>query len=179
MMSVRRLAGSVAPVQATCALLTVSAHGCCCCRRIASLASGVLSWSASSRKTAWESRTKRCCSWVLMSARDVMSVRVGGGFSAQTQQTDLARSLDREHALVVGHSRVRTVATMLRCVPLKLNMQTKSAQVSRYGDVVGLRREWCCVVFVDTTGILSARCWPARAAPHLIGPSTPRGRMRA
>jgi hypothetical protein len=72
-----------------------------------------------------------------------VSVRVGGGYSAQTQQTDLARSLDREHALVMGHSMLRTVATMRRYVSQVLAMQTKSAQSSMYGDVVGLRREWC------------------------------------
>lgn len=43
-----------------------------------------------------------------------VSVRFGEGISAQTQQTDLARSLDRKHALVVGHGRFRIVAIMLR-----------------------------------------------------------------
>lgn len=58
-----------------------------------------------------------------------MSVRVGGEFAAQTQQTDLARSLDRKHALVVGHSRVRLVAMMLRYVCRPPNVQSKSAQI--------------------------------------------------
>jgi hypothetical protein len=72
-----------------------------------------------------------------------VSVRVGGGYSAQTQQTDLARSLDREHALVMGHSRVKLVAAMRQSVCQLLAMQIKSAQSNMYGDVVGLRREWC------------------------------------
>lgn len=63
---------------------------------------------------AWGSRRKCCYSWVLMSAR-MLSVEVGGVlWQAKTQQTHVARSLDREHALVVGHSKADSVAEVLR-----------------------------------------------------------------